>query len=105
MQTRGPDTPTFAYAAERYGGEEFAVLLPSADTRQALRIAERIRASIEVAAKRLLPTPHSPQLTVSLGVASYPAVASTENELIDRADKALYQAKGCGKNTVSSFSP
>ncbi|MCL5957846.1 MAG: diguanylate cyclase [Chloroflexi bacterium] len=88
----------------RYGGEEFAVLLPRTDAEHALLIAERIRTSIEASSRKLGPSV-GPLLTVSLGVASFPKDAGTENELIDRADKALYKAKALGKNKATVFSP
>ena len=84
----------------RYGGEEFAVVLPHADHDQALRVAERLRRAVMAhpfpgrrARERL-------QLTVSVGVATYPANARTKAELIDRADQALYLAKSEGRNRV-----
>ncbi len=82
----------------RYGGEEFAVVLPHADHDHALRVAERLRKAVMAhrfpgrrARERL-------QLTISIGVASYPANAKTKAELIDRADQALYLAKSDGRN-------
>ena len=84
----------------RYGGEEFAVVLPYADHDQALRVAERMRRAVMAypfpgrsARERL-------QVTVSIGVATYPANARTKAELIDRADQALYLAKSEGRNRV-----
>jgi diguanylate cyclase (GGDEF)-like protein len=84
----------------RYGGEEFAVVLPHADHDHALRVAERLRRAVLAhpfpgrrARERL-------NLTVSIGVASYPANARTKAELIDRADQALYLAKSEGRNRV-----
>ncbi len=84
----------------RYGGEEFAVVLPYADHNQALRVAERMRKAVlahpfpgQSARERL-------QVTISIGVASYPANARTKAELIDRADQALYLAKSEGRNRV-----
>jgi diguanylate cyclase (GGDEF)-like protein len=84
----------------RYGGEEFAVILPHADHDQALRVAERMRRAVMAHPFRG-PSARAPlQVTVSIGVASYPANAKTKVELIDRADQALYLAKSEGRNRV-----
>jgi diguanylate cyclase (GGDEF)-like protein len=77
----------------RYGGEEFAVILPGTDSREAMEIAERVRAAIEREA-----FPHR-LVTVSIGV----VVAQTFWEaepLIAQADSALYAAKVAGRNRV-----
>jgi diguanylate cyclase (GGDEF)-like protein len=90
-------TRTSALAA-RFGGEEFAVLLPGLSGIDAAKIAETIRSSVEV-----LPI-HSQQgqisVTVSIGVAVVPDHARTAEELIAIADSALYQAKDAGRNQV-----
>lgn len=82
----------------RYGGEELAVLLPGVGMGGALRIAEEIRAAIEqmpvhYADKRL-------NVTVSIGVASFPLHGTNAPELVAAADSALYQAKSEGRNRV-----
>ncbi len=89
--------------AARFGGEEFVVLLPGATQEGALIVAERIRKLVEVAGSPALPEPGShPRLsTVSCGGAScYPSDASCQEDLLDAADKALYQAKAAGRNRV-----
>lgn len=80
----------------RYGGEEFAVLL-SADAEQACNAAERLRDAVA----RLAPTWHdqAPSLTISGGLASAASDESFE-QLIDRADAALYRAKQSGRNRI-----
>jgi diguanylate cyclase (GGDEF)-like protein len=82
----------------RYGGDEFAVLLPGSDREQTAATAEQLRGAVE---SRIggdgLP------LTVSLGVAAYPQTAGTAEELIYRADAAMYHAKGAGKNRVAAW--
>lgn len=81
----------------RYGGEEFAVLLPGVDTFQALQKADKIRRAIEATPLRAVSgTPTF--VTVSMGVASYPHLAKSATELIESADQALYQAKKMGRN-------
>ncbi len=77
----------------RYGGEEFAIILPDASKRDALIIAERIRLNIEQTEQKI---------TVSLGVASFPDNGNNKDELINAADSALYEAKRAGKNKVLS---
>jgi len=86
----------------RYGGEEFAVILPETPKQEALVVAERIRASI---AEHLFYHDHGTSIgniTVTIGLASFPEDALEKTELIDRADKGLYQGKTSGK-TVSAL--
>jgi diguanylate cyclase (GGDEF)-like protein len=90
--------------ATRYGGEEFAILLPSTPKLAALKLGEKLRAAIEKAAiGKDEQRPRRP-LTVSVGVASLPGDAANAEELVDRADRALYIAKSVGKNCVKPFS-
>lgn len=89
----------------RYGGEEFAVILPDAAKKDAFVIAERIRNNIQQ-----FPfstgNEHPPQsITVSIGLASFPEDGKTKAEMIRAADAALYNAKREGKNRVASFIP
>lgn len=92
--TRQLDTPC------RYGGEEFAVILPTIDLITALQVAERIREAID----------HTPiiiegkdiGLTASFGLALYEAdqVGISAEQFVERADHCLYQAKDSGRNKV-----
>jgi diguanylate cyclase (GGDEF)-like protein len=86
--------------AGRFGGEEFAIVLPETDHAAALEIAERIRGA--VARTRIaLPTSEARlTATLSLGVASYPACETVE-QLLHEADVALYRSKALGRNVVS----
>ena len=89
--------------AARFGGEEFVVLLPGTTQQGAMIVAERIRKLVEVAGSPALPESGShPRLsTVSCGGAScYPSEAACKEDLLDAADKALYQAKELGRNLV-----
>ena len=89
----------------RYGGEEFAIVLPDASEKDALAIAERIRANIE-SHRFLFEEDKAPsKITVSMGVASFPEDGSRKSELIRAADEALYEAKNAGKNRVCCFHP
>jgi two-component system, cell cycle response regulator len=78
----------------RYGGEEFAVILPSTNAPEASALAERLRAEIA----RAMPSGRS--VTVSIGVASSDPATATSQALARRADAALYQAKHDGKDRV-----
>ena len=87
--------------AARFGGEEFALLMPGTDSAQATAIAERIRAVVEamIFSEQLKPL----QLTISAGVATYPGPeVATADDLIRVADHALYRAKDAGRNRVES---
>lgn len=84
----------------RYGGEEFSILLPEMDKKNAAAIAEQIRSQVEktpfvIRRQRIA-------LTVSIGVASLPDDALDCELLIEKADQALYQAKRRGRNQVCS---
>jgi diguanylate cyclase (GGDEF)-like protein len=77
----------------RYGGEEFAVLLPNTPVEGAFRIAERIRTKLESTAG-----PTGGPVTISCGVAAYPDDAETAQAVLEAADRALYAAKRAGRN-------
>jgi diguanylate cyclase (GGDEF)-like protein len=88
--------------AARYGGEEFICLFPQAVAESVVACAERIRSRI--AAKALAQPPGAPpeglKVTLSLGVAFFPADAAAPDELVQAADEALYQAKEGGRDQV-----
>jgi two-component system cell cycle response regulator len=84
----------------RTGGEEFVVVLTGADLQTAERVGERVRKV--VAAKPFLAAPGCQlNVTVSLGVASLVSVDDMAEDLLKRADQALYRAKRDGRNRVS----
>ena len=87
--------------AGRYGGEEFCVVLPDTDHAGALLAAERIRSSVEKNSIKAYDT--IVKATVSIGVATFPLHGSLRDELLDKADWALYRAKKSGRNRVSAF--
>jgi two-component system cell cycle response regulator len=83
----------------RYGGEEFVLLAPGVVSEQAYRMAERHRAA--VAALQISELPQEHRLTVSIGVAVFEAEGGeTSDDLLERADTALYMAKTTGRNRV-----
>jgi len=82
----------------RFGGEEFALLLPDTDADAAGAIAERLRAAIESETRQ--PSSTVPPVTISAGVASNQP-GDTVASLIGRADQALYRAKRSGRNRTS----
>ena len=84
--------------AGRYGGEEFVVLLPRSEPEGALRRAEALRRRIE--SEKIQTAFGELQVTVSIGLANFPAAGMTADELIGAADKALYAAKEGGRNRV-----
>lgn len=88
--------------AVRYGGEEFAILLPETERKDALILAERLRTSIADCYFDNEENQPNGKLTVSVGIAGYPDDAAGALELIDNADKALYRAK-IYRNTVCAY--
>ena len=83
----------------RFGGEEFAILMPGSSPASALQSAERIRQRIESYRFDPLPIPPDGHPTISVGVAVLDG-DHTAHDLIARADRALYAAKAAGKNCV-----
>ncbi len=84
----------------RYGGEEFCVVLPDTESHGARYVAERIRLGVQDATVKAYDA--SIKTTVSIGIATYPKDAHNVKDLIDKADRALYRAKGQGRNVVCS---
>jgi len=89
--------------AARYGGEEFAVIMPSTSKESARISVERLRSEIERFFSSQRPMADNKQLTISAGIATYPEDAATRDELISRADFALYEAKHGGKNKICTY--
>ena len=87
--------------AARYGGEEFVLLMPHTENIHAYVLAERIRARIEQMELDANGEPY--KVTISGGLASFPANAQNPEDLLKKADSALYLAKGAGKNVISFY--
>lgn len=81
--------------AARFGGEEFGVILPGVDSQRAMMAAERIRAAIEAE-----PIPQVKKITASIGVVTFGEHTENIDELLELADKAMYNAKKSGRNQV-----
>ncbi len=82
--------------AFRYGGDEFAVILPQSATNDAFVVAERIRGRIAAEMNK-----RDIKISASLGLASWPSDGVTSDELVNAADRALYYAKETGGNRTS----
>jgi diguanylate cyclase (GGDEF)-like protein len=86
--------------AAKYGGDEFALMLPQTGIEGAVRLGERVLRAV----RRFKFDGHTPGLlTCSVGVAVYPDDGCTVEGLIERADAALYRAKGTGKNSIATY--
>ncbi len=85
----------------RLGGDEFAVLLPHTDPADALKVAHEVLESVRNSGLVIQGTPLS--ITASAGIALFPAHGSILEELLSRADIALYEAKGNGRNRVEVY--
>jgi diguanylate cyclase (GGDEF)-like protein len=92
QELRGVDT------AARFGGDEFALILPQAYSEGAQLVAERLRIKIEQ-----IQIPGFGYLAASIGIAAFPLHANSRADLIQAADAALYCAKRSGRNRVALF--
>ena len=89
--------------AARWGGEEFIIYLPDTDPKGALCLAERIRVNVE-GAQIPYADPRAANVTVSIGVhVQIPSFEESAADAIDKADKALYEAKNAGRNRVALY--
>jgi diguanylate cyclase (GGDEF)-like protein len=86
----------------RYGGEEFSLVLPETGREGAALAAERIRKKIEEHLFRAYD--EKLKVTISVGAAVYPDDATEVKDLVEKADKALYEAKRAGKNIIYTYS-
>jgi diguanylate cyclase (GGDEF)-like protein len=94
QELRGVDS------AARFGGDEFALILPQAYAEGALIVAERLRARIAD-----IQISGFGNLSASMGIATFPSHGSSRSDLVPAADAALYKAKRTGRNRVCIFDP
>ena len=87
----------------RYGGEEFAAILPNTTENNAVKIGERIRSSIQNTYFKGQENQPDKNITISIGVSSYPKKAISKHQLINTADDALYRAKSFNRNRVELY--
>ena len=92
--TRGIDL------ACRYVSEEFVVVMPDTDAQAAYAIAERLRQTVEVNPVKISREPGALNITISIGFAKIEGADDNAETLLQRADQALYRAKGSGRNRV-----
>ena len=87
----------------RFGGEEFAIIMPQTTKAEAFLVSERIRENIK---RHLRPTwkrYQKKQITICSGIATYPACGAVKEDIIRYADRALYKAKNMGKDRTVSW--
>ena len=89
----------------RYGGEEFVLLLPQSTKAAAVDVAEKLRRAVAETVALSQPGLPGNHVTVSVGVAHFPTDATTQEELVDCADAALYCSKRSGRNRTTPFEP
>jgi diguanylate cyclase (GGDEF)-like protein len=82
----------------RYGGEEFVIMIPEAAKDAAYSMAERLRKKFS-----RLKFENVPQITISLGIATYPFDGKQPEDLLKKADAAMYAAKKAGRNQVARY--
>jgi diguanylate cyclase (GGDEF)-like protein len=87
--------------AARYGGEEFVMVLPGTSAKQAAALAERVAQGVRAIA---LDVPDPPHLSISIGIADFPACGRDRESLIAAADAALLFAKRAGRDMIADFS-
>ncbi len=100
-QTLKKNSRTTDYVC-RYGGEEMSIILPNTKAEEALMLANRICSAVSEKPFHLTPV-DTAEVTISLGVATFPENAQTPQDLIEWADKGLYYAKEHGRNQVGRY--
>ena len=85
----------------RYGGDEFAVILPNTNKTGSIAVAEKIRSRLKRVSLRS--DSRELQVTFSIGIATYPQCAASKELLIEKTDRALYESKNNGKNKITHY--
>ena len=98
------DTSRIFDVVSRNGGEEFSVLLLDCDSSHAIEIAERLRKKVETY-KFSISDKINLNITISIGISTYPDTTNKIDDLLEDADKALYEAKRTGRNKVVLYKP
>src|SRR6266545_1093903 len=99
------DIDHFKLVNDRYGGEEFVLILPETNLVGGIAVAEKLRGAVASAPFAERPGHQGVRLTVSLGVACYPEHATSTAELLRAADTAMYEAKRRGRDRVMTAGP
>jgi len=94
-QLRGSDVMA------RFGGDEFIVLLPETNSKGAVEMAERIRTAVEISRFDL--RTGDTNITISIGLSSYPDDGGNLDAIVEKADKAMYRAKQRGRNRLVTY--
>jgi diguanylate cyclase (GGDEF)-like protein len=87
----------------RFGGDEFAYLLPFTSSAEAKILAERIKKNVSKNLFLKEEEEKAVNLTMSIGIAAFPEHGQTEEEIISKADQALFKSKTGGKNRVTVY--
>jgi two-component system cell cycle response regulator len=87
----------------RFGGEEFAIILPESTPEKAALRVEEIRQTIETTSIELTTTSSLLRVTMSFGIAGREGAGQKPSEIVNNADMALYQAKQAGRNQVRCY--
>jgi two-component system, cell cycle response regulator len=95
------DQSDITHLAARYGGEEMVLIAPETTKEQAMELAEKIRWAVE--SNSFAVGRETTNVTVSIGVATFPQDALTSLDLISKSDKALYAAKTRGRNRIVAY--
>jgi diguanylate cyclase (GGDEF)-like protein len=87
----------------RYGGDEFAVILPMSDIQSASQVAHKIRNLFELKKSQYFQENRFSKITLSMGLSVYPDLAANKDELINQADMALYHSRNLGKDNIHFY--
>lgn len=87
----------------RYGGDEFAVILPNSDPNQVVKVLEQVKAVYKERMLSIYDFDDTSQLSLSAGYSVFPDAARTRDELISQADTALYYAKSLGRDRIEQY--